>query len=144
MAANNDRVAIVGAAESDEIGKIPGKSSLQHHAEAAYNALEDAGIGIGEVDGVLTAGYSSMVLAEYLGITPTYTDGTAVGGSSFVIHIAHAMAAIRAGYCEVALVTHGEAGRSRLTRPAPDPAEPGQQFEIPYGIVNAPVAYAMP
>ena len=143
MAANNDRVAIVGVAESDEIGKIPGKSSLQHHAEAAYNALEDAGIGIGEVDGVLTAGYSSMVLAEYLGITPTYTDGTAVGGSSFVIHIAHAMAAIRAGYCEVALVTHGEAGRSRLTRPAPDPAEPGQQFEIPYGIVNAPVAYAM-
>jgi acetyl-CoA acetyltransferase len=143
MAAANDRVAIVGVAESDQIGKIPGKSSLQHHAEAAYNALEDAGIGIGEVDGVLTAGYSSMVLAEYLGITPKYTDGTAVGGSSFIIHIAHAIAAIRAGYCEVALVTHGEAGRSRLTRPSPDPAEPGQQFEVPYGIVNAPVAYAM-
>ena len=34
--------AIVGVAESDEIGRVPNKSSLQHHAEAAYNALEDA------------------------------------------------------------------------------------------------------
>ena len=136
-------VAIAGAAESDLIGKVPGKSSLQHHAEAAHNALADAGIGIGEVDGVLTAGYSSMVLAEYLGIVPSYTDGTYVGGSSFIIHLAHAAAAIRAGYCEVALVTHGEAGRSRTSRAAPDPAEPGQQFEVPYGIVNAPVAYAL-
>ena len=143
MVTRKDMVAIAGVAESDEIGKVPGKSSLQHHAEAAYNALEDAGIGIREVDGILTAGYSSMVLAEYLGITPKYTDGTAVGGSSFVIHIAHAIAAIRAGYCEVALVTHGEAGRSRLSRAIPDAAEPGQQFEVPYGIVNAPVAYAM-
>ena len=136
-------VAIAGAAESDLIGKVPGKSSLQHHAEAAHNALADAGIATDEVDGVLTAGYSSMVLSEYLGITPRYTDGTYVGGSSFVIHLAHAAAAIRAGYCEVALVTHGEAGRSRTTRATPDPAEPGQQFEVPYGIINAPVAYAM-
>ncbi|KKK50671.1 hypothetical protein LCGC14_3122680, partial [marine sediment metagenome] len=37
-------VAIVGVAESDEIGKVPHKSSLQHHSEAAYNALEDAGL----------------------------------------------------------------------------------------------------
>ncbi len=138
-----DTVAIAGVAESDRIGKVPGKSSLQHHAEAAHNALADAGIAIGDVDGVLTAGYSSMVLAEYLGISPRYTDGTYVGGSSFIIHIAHASAAIRAGYCDVALVTHGEAGRSRLGRAAPDPAEPGQQFEVPYGIVNAPVAYAL-
>ncbi len=138
-----DAVAIAGVAESDEIGKVPGKSSLQHHAEAADNALADAGIAIGDVDGVLTAGYSSMVLSEYLGISPRYTDGTYVGGSSFIIHIAHASAAIRAGYCDVALVTHGEAGRSRLGRAVPDPAEPGQQFEVPYGIVNAPVAYAL-
>ena len=139
----SNKIAIGGGGESDEIAKVPGKSSLQHHAEAAYNALEDAGISIDQVDGLLTAGYSSMVVAEYLGITPTFTDGTNVGGSSFIIHIAHAMAAIRAGYCNVVLVTHGQAGRSARTRAVADAAEPGSQFEAPYGIINAPAAYSL-
>lgn len=138
-----ERVAIVGVAESDEIGKIENKSSLQHHAEAAYNALEDAGLNIKDVDGLLTAGYSSMVVAEYLGITPSYTDSTYVGGSSFIIHIAHAMAAINAGYCEVALVTHGEAGRSRRTAAVLDMAEGAPQYEWPYGIMGAPAMYSL-
>ena len=66
MATLSKTAAIVGVAESDEIGKIPKKSSLQHHAEAAYNALEDAGLSIKDVDGVLTAGYSTLTTAEYL------------------------------------------------------------------------------
>ncbi len=136
-------VAIVGVAESDEIGRVENKSSLQHHAEAAHNALEDAGLTIGDVDGLLTAGYSSLVVAEYLGVEPSYTNGTNIGGSSFILHLAHAMAAINAGYCEVALVTHGEAGRSARDRARRDPAEPGEQFEVPYGFIGAPVGYSM-
>ncbi len=136
-------VAIVGVAESDEIGRVENKSSLQHHAEAAHNALEDAGLTIGDVDGLLTAGYSSLVVAEYLGIEPSYTNGTNIGGSSFILHLAHAVAAINAGYCEVALVTHGEAGRSARDRARRDPAEPGEQFEVPYGFIGAPVGYSM-
>ena len=31
--------------------------------------------------------------AFYLGITPTYVDGTSVGGCSFMIHVRHAVAA---------------------------------------------------
>ena len=144
MADLSRSVAIVGVAESDEIGKVENKSSLQHHAEAAYNALEDAGLSIGEVDGLLTAGCSTLTTAEYLGIQPRYTDSTTVGGSSFVIHIAHAMAAINAGYCEVALVTHGEAGRSARDRLGPNLSDPGPQFETPYGFLGAPIMYAMP
>ena len=136
-------VAIVGVAESDGIGRVENKSSLQHHAEAAHNALEDAGLTIGDVDGLLTAGYSSLVVAEYLGIEPSYTNGTNIGGSSFILHLAHAVAAINAGYCEVALVTHGEAGRSARDRARRDPAEPGEQFEVPYGFIGAPVGYSM-
>ena len=136
-------VAIVGVAESDEIGRVENKSSLQHHAEAAYNALEDAGLSINDVDGLLSAGFSTLTIAEYLGINPGYTDSTAVGGSSFIIHIAHAMAAINAGYCEVALVTHGEAGRSARSRAGGNASEPGPQFEIPYGYIGAPINYAM-
>ena len=143
MADLSRSVAIVGVAESDEIGKVENKSSLQHHAEAAYNALEDAGLSIEDVDGLLSAGFSTLTLAEYIGIEPKFTDTTAVGGSSFIIHIAHAMAAVNAGYCEVALVTHGEAGRSARNRAGANLSEPGPQFEIPYGFIGAPINYAM-
>src|SRR5437667_12151164 len=87
------KVAIVGPDESDEIGIAPHKSTLQLHAEAARNALEDAGIALSEVDGIFSAGSAGwsppLQLAEYLGIQPKYTDSTSVGGSSFVIDVEH-------------------------------------------------------
>jgi acetyl-CoA acetyltransferase len=135
--------AIVGVAESDEIGLTPNKSSLMLHAEAGYNALADAGLSVKDVDGLFTAGFSTLATAEYMGINPRYTDSTSVGGSSFVIHIAHAIAAINAGYCEVALVTHGQTGRSARTRMPADGNLPGPQFETPYGILGAPINYAI-
>ena len=64
-------IAIVGVAESDVMGTVPNKSSLQHHAEAGHNALEDAGLSKSDVDGLLTAGGSTLVTAEYMGISPT-------------------------------------------------------------------------
>ena len=141
-------VAIVGVAESDEIGIVPNKSALQHHAEAAHNALADAGLSAREVDGLFTAGFSTLATGEYMGIRPRYTDTTSVGGSSFVVHVAHAMAAINAGYCEVALVTHGQTGRSPRRRSADgggisSPESRAAEFEAPYGIIGPPITYAM-
>ncbi len=150
-------VAIVGAAESDEIGKVPNKSALQHHAEAAYNALEDAGLSKSDVDGLFTARMSTLTIGEYLGIQPSYTDNTWVGGGSFETHVTHALAAINAGYCEVALITHGQTGQSSrapaLVDPfgighgnvidSPDPNQPCLQFEIPFGFIGPPVNYAI-
>ncbi len=37
-------IAVIGAAETDELGVIPDKSMIQLHADAAFNALCDAGI----------------------------------------------------------------------------------------------------
>ena len=136
-------IAIVGVAESDEMGTVPHKSSLQHHAEAAHNALEDAGLAKSDVNGLFTAGFSTLATAEYLGIQPGFTDNTSVGGSSFVIHVAHAAAAIRAGYCDVALITHGQAGRSTRARVPGDPNLPTAQYEAPYGIIGPPINYSM-
>ena len=136
-------IAIVGVAESDEMGTVPDKSSLQHHAEAAYNALEDAGIAKSEVNGILTAGFSTLATAEYMGIQPGFTDNTSVGGSSFVIHVAHAAAAIRAGYCDTVLITHGQAGRSTRGRVPADPNLPVAQYESPYGLIGQPINYSM-
>jgi len=137
-------VAIVGVAESDQVGVTPNKSALQHHAEAAYNALADAGLSVKDVDGLFTAGLSTLTTAEYLGINPRYSDSTSIGGSSFVVHIGHALAAINAGYCEVALITHGQIGRSsRGSGGGQDETFPVSQFEAPYGIVGAPINYAI-
>ena len=136
-------VAIVGAAESDEIGVTPKKSAMQHHAEAGLNALADAGLSVDDVDGLFAAGVTTLATGEYMGIRPRFTDGTTVGGSSFVIHVAHAVAALNAGYCNVALVTHGQAGRSARTRDAVGLDLAGPQFETPYGLIGPPVNYAM-
>ena len=87
-------VAIVGAAETTELGKIPGMSQLQLHADAAFNTLADAGLSVGDIDGVATAGESPTGVAHYLGITPHWVDATAVGGCSFMIHVRHAVAAL--------------------------------------------------
>ncbi len=135
--------AIVGVAESDAIGKVPDKSPLALHSEAALNALDDAGLALSDVDALFTAGWSTLDVAEYLGIHPRFTDSTSVGGSSFVIHVAHAMAAIAAGYCEVALVTHGQSGRSDRAPIPRNSGAPMMQYEYPYGIIGPPVSYAL-
>jgi acetyl-CoA acetyltransferase len=135
---------IVGVDESDEIGVLPGKSQLSLHLEAVTNAVRDAGLKIGDVDGIFTAGqHSPATLGEALGITPRYVDGTTVGGCSFIIMVEHAAAALHHGLCNVAVISHGESGRSQVgvTR-ARDTALTGQ-YEIPYGYGAAPTQFAL-
>ena len=96
-----------------------------------------------DVDGLFIAGPSPYVMAEYLGITPKYTDGTNVGGSSFIIHVEHALSAINAGLIDVALIVHGEAGRSSRAYSEDDPNMPISQYEHPYGFVIEPHPYAL-
>ena len=47
-------VIIAGAAETDEIGRLPGKSTLGLHLEAARNAVADAGLTMKDIDGIAT------------------------------------------------------------------------------------------
>ena len=139
-------VAIVGAAETTDLGVIPGLSQIQLHADAALNAMADCGIGPGDINGVATAGETPASIAHYLGITPTWADGTAVGGCSFMLHVRHAAAAINEGLCDIALVTHGESGRSRVGtgRFAPAPGSLAGQFEAPYGPGGPPSTFTLP
>ena len=109
-------VAVVGAAETTDLGVIPGMSQIQLHADAALNALADAGLKPSDIDGIATAGETPTTVAHYLGITPTWVDGTAVGGCSFMLHVRHAAAAINEGLCKTVLITHGESGKSRVGR----------------------------
>lgn len=137
------RAAIVGAAESDQLGRILDKSALQLHAESGLAAILDAGLRVEDIDGVACAGESPVDVAHYLGIRPGYLDGTMVGGSSFLLHVRHAAAAITAGLARTILITHGESGRSRIgMQPwAPAPQSMRGQFEVPYGAVHAPATF---
>ena len=129
-------VAIVGAAETTQLGKIPDTSQIELHADAALNAMADAGLTPADIDGVATAGESPVGIAHYLGIAPRYADGTSVGGCSFMLHVRHAVAAIEAGMADTVLVTHGESGRSgigRGGRGGGGGAGLPDQFEGPYG-----------
>ena len=145
-------VAIVGAAEADELGVVPHKSALQMHAEAAVGALAHANLELRDVDALFTCGIDflpTLIVAEYLGIQPSFSSSNSIGGSSFVAHVHEAVLAIRAGECEVALITHGETRRSNRRRgvtPRPahdDPWFPDWQWERIYGVAAPPPAYAL-
>jgi acetyl-CoA acetyltransferase len=144
MTSIRGQVAIVGASETTRLGVIPDMSSIELHAEAARNAIADAGLSNTDVDGMACAGQSPVAMAHYLGITPRYLDGTGVGGCSFMLHVRHAAAAIAAGMCDVVLVTHGESGRSRVGAGGfrgGGGASLQAQFEAPYGPTGAPSTF---
>ncbi|GAB2805278.1 thiolase [Actinoallomurus bryophytorum] len=139
-------IVIVGAAETDEIGRLPDRSVFELHLEGACNALADAGLTKDDVDGVATVGTPGPVqVAHALGITPAWLDGTSVGGTSFLFHVRHALAAIRAGLCHTVLITHGESGRSRVGAPPRAfgrDSLPGQ-FELPYGTMGPATTFTV-
>ena len=139
-------VAVVGASETTQLGVVPGMSQIQLHADAALNAMKDAGLKPSDIDGIATAVETPQQLAQYLGITPTYVDGTSVGGCSFMIHVRHAAAAIQAGLAKTILITHGESGRSGIGRPprAIGPDSLNGQFEQPFGPMGPPSLFPIP
>jgi acetyl-CoA acetyltransferase len=139
-------VAIVGAAETTRLGLVPDMSQIQLHADAALNALADCGLTPKDIDGVACAAEWPTELAHYLGITPTWVDGTMVGGCSFMLHVRHAAAAIAEGLCTTVLITHGESGRSWVGSQAVgiNQASLAGQFELPYGVLGAPTMFTIP
>jgi acetyl-CoA C-acetyltransferase len=143
------KACIVGAYEHPT-RKAEDRSVAQLHAEVAKGALEDAGLAREDIDGYFCAGdapgLGPMSMVDYMGLKVRHVDSTDTGGSSYLIHVAHAAQAIALGKCNVALVTL--AGRPRSegssgTQPRSWGANlPDAPFEAPYGIVTAN-SYAM-
>lgn len=146
---------IVGVADAPLAnGKIARPMSVMElQARVALDALDDAGIAMREVDGLLTAGMwglpgpgmlPTIALAEYLGIVPRMVDGTNIGGSAFEAHVASAARAIENGDCEVALITFGSLQRSQMSRTLGGrPAIMSAQYETPWGMPTPIGGYAM-
>ena len=153
----NGAACIVGAYEHPT-RQADGLSVVRLHADVARGALADAGLSKSDIDGYFCAGdapgLGTTTVAEYLGLKLRHVDSTECGGSAPILHVAHAAAAIRAGLCNVALITlagrpraamaeaqaaaqatgkDGKAVKAPLALKPPDPDAPEVAFELPYG-----------
>ena len=132
------KARIAGAYEHPD-RKIPDKSVPQVHAEVALGALADAGLSLSDVDAYFCAGdapgFGPLSMADYLGLKRLrYMDSTETGGSSYLVHVGHAAAAIAEGKCRVALITLAGLPRSQRTpRASAAPSAPEAAFEQPFG-----------
>ena len=144
------RQACIAGAFEHPTRKAPDKTVAQLHAECARGALEDAGLSLQDVDGYFCAGDAPglglLSMADYIGLHPRHVDSTETGGSSYLVHVAHATQAIMAGKCNVALITLAGRPRSEAssgTQPRNwGPNVPDVPFEAPFGPVTVNM-YAM-
>ena len=133
----------MGAGRSD-VGRVPGKSVLALAAQAAKEAISDAGMDRDEIDGVLsTASLAapfqrfSVALSEYLGIKPTFSNTLEVAGATAAAMFNIAAAAIAGGLAKNILIVGAD---SLLSGLSPDlalhamTASRDQQYEVPFGI----------
>lgn len=132
--------AIVGIGKAGLGGRPTGLSALDLMATASLNALEDAGLELADVDGLFVSSSvhanPTLSAAEYLGIKPRYSNGSMIGGASFVAHALTAAMALDAGLCDVALIAYGSNQRSAggrlmsLSEPQPYEAVYKPRFPI--------------
>lgn len=132
--------ALVGAATFG-IGEAPGFTSMDLAARAALAALDEAGIGLSEVDGLFIGQpsdfLSGLTFAEYLGIRPKLTNNNRTGGSAFLTHMNVAALALAAGEIDVALIAYGSNQRTGtgglVSAAAPNIYEKPYSLRLPVG-----------
>ncbi len=133
---------------------------LESYAELARQALDDAGIPLSEVDGLVT-GSNLMearnlipsAITEYLGVSSNFFDIVDLGGATGAAQVVRAAMAIEAGMAETLVcIVHTLMPHSDPTV-APQErrrdwgggiwGSPQAEFEIPFGAVQGTYGYAM-
>jgi acetyl-CoA acetyltransferase len=147
-----DTCAIVGVGET-KFGTLPGITDSALTFEAVTKAVQDAGLSIKDVDGLLsqqtyhgTLMWYSNWLGEKMGMNLKYTTDLDIGGATPVSCVQHAVMAINAGLATTVVCVYGESSRSWR------PRGPGRgwvwgggqgEFENPWGYLAAMHGYAM-
>lgn len=149
-----NRCAIAGVGNS-RLGQVPDVSSLDLFAEAAANALQDAGLQPGDIDGLITRGPDDAYChhqqaGERLGINARFSTSLDNGGASQILAVALAVMAIDAGLATTVLCGYGRNAWSRTHASAearvknqtrPD-SQHDQEFGPEYGYFGAVAAHA--
>src|SRR4051812_40155924 len=99
-----DKAAIVGIGAT-EFSKASGRSELSLACEATLSALEDAGLGPSDVDGMTAFSAETnpeIQIARSLGIGDLrFTSRTHYGGGAACATVHHAVMAVASGSAEV-------------------------------------------
>ena len=112
-----DKSAIVGLGYTVQ-GKVPGRSAMSFYLEATRNALDDAGLNIRDIDGIIIQpcptdrGVTAFTLAEELGINLCFGADQQLQGASACAIIQHAAMAVDAGLCNYCLCVFADTSRS--------------------------------
>nr|WP_145545870.1 thiolase family protein [Variovorax boronicumulans] len=144
--------AYIAGVGNTAFGRLEGQGPIELMAQAASQALADARLQRGDIDGLL-CGYAttlphlmlSTLFAERFGLQPHYGHGMAVGGATGAAMTMLAGELVRVGRCRNVLVVAGE---NRLTGQARDSAiqtlaQVGDaEMEVPNG-ASVPAYYAL-
>jgi acetyl-CoA acetyltransferase len=145
--------AVVGVAELAPT-RTTEETQLTLMARVATAAIADAGLTLGEVDGLILAPtpgitqFAPAAIAEHLGLRVRFAELVDLGGASGAGMVWRAAAAIAAGMCTTCVCITAAAPRPRhqpkvgTRRRSPLDRSPGAEFEAPYGAVGANAGYA--
>ena len=110
----SQRYCIVGVGDTP-YGKNPGLSALAHNVMAIRAAIEDAGLSVDQIDGVLTKAPTSTFpmlwapqVAEALRIVPRVTGTIDQAGASNIGLIQYAVSAIELGQASYIVCSYGD------------------------------------
>lgn len=109
-----DSVVVAGYGET-EYHKMPDDqlSAVEYVRNATREALNDAGLGVSDVDGFAVTSYNmdhvnAVELAHHFGIDGRWFDGKSYGNASPGCHVARAAEAIQSGKAETVVVAAGD------------------------------------
>lgn len=154
------KAAIAGIGEFKPSRYTEGATTLGMLVEVAREAIADAGLEMGEVDGLITEGFAEApmfapaTLVEYMGIDARFAEVVDHGGATGAGMVLRAAAAIAAGLCETVVCTTAARRERRSTEGPKRSASTGwsgrrsdrtpySEFEVPFGAIGANYGYAM-
>ena len=144
-----DRYAIAGTATSN-LGRT-GMNSLALLEQAMRRAVADAGLKVGDIDGLVCRGPDDVYtfhqqMGQRLGINARFSTSLDNGGASQILAVILAVMAIEAGLCTTVLCgygrnswtrTHGDESKRTAMELVPEEQRP-TEFGPEYGYFGAP------
>jgi len=145
-ASMKNRTAIIGVGNT-QYGRLPGKDTYDLGAEALLNALDDCGLRMSDIDGLIVNRIPDYQrFAEMVGLTPNFACITPGQGRMSGVTIELAASIIDAGLANTIALVYGNNGRSAGdayggVNDRYGSGGAGQWF--PYGMTSPGAAHAM-
>jgi len=128
---SDPRAAIVGVHNTPQARRLEGTTSRKLISEAALGALDDAGLALADVDGVIGDIDTSSLIYD-LRLGPAWQ-----GGRFGVSAVPEAVSAVEAGEADVVLIVAAAAGTYNDRASTAPWTRPENEFVAPFGLFTA-------